>query len=407
MKVFLSHSVADRDLALAVEDRLNELGHLVVDPFEMFEAVGIAAELTTAIRASDVVLAILTVNRPNLYYEVGLARGANRPLVVAARDFSGLPIDVVSEPYVALVGDVGEDAAAIVSRIEELRPALGSEVPRFNSPEETLRAITEDTDLASLIGPIEFEGVLADYFRNRYANLLEANSGPGLFDFGFNTHGGHLIIVEAKKYASTSRVSVDAVLRLAGAVTASRAHAGLLIATSGFTTAARSLAETLPVTLRSLSEVLGSANDEELLGVGYADADLGRLARRLRAGEDNVSADIVERLVRSNRVDQMVNLARDPASNGPTKRRQLAVILVMQGEAEAVSRFDELIRNNAERRTVALACLDRLRERDDDEALRLLLKIYRAVREPQRRDVRDHASKLGLPINWPAVDPNP
>jgi hypothetical protein len=137
-----------------------------------------------------------------------------------------------------------------------------------------------------------------------------------------------------------------------------------------------------------------------------AEADLVRLATRMRAGEDNVDGGLTDRLLLARRLDDIVRVARDPGSNGPTKRRQLAVLLVHKGMAQAAARFDELISNNAERRTVGVACLDRLSAGPDDEAHQLLLKIYRSVRDPQRRDLRNHAAALGLDFSWPDVEPN-
>ena len=138
-----------------------------------------------------------------------------------------------------------------------------------------------------------------------------------------------------------------------------------------------------------------------------SEADLARLAARLRGGDENVSGDVIERLLLAQRVEDIVGVARNPSSSSSTKRRQLAVLLVQQGVADAAARFDELISNNAERRTVGVACLDRLSQRTDSEAENLVLKIYRAVRDPQRRDLRGHAEALGLAIRWPEVDPIP
>jgi hypothetical protein len=139
----------------------------------------------------------------------------------------------------------------------------------------------------------------------------------------------------------------------------------------------------------------------------HSEADLARLATCLRAGEDNIRGDLVDRLLISGRINDVVRIACDPQSNGQTKRRQLAVLLVQRGMAIEAAKFDGLIVNNAERRTIGIACLDHLAQLPDEEATALLLRIYIAVREPQRRNLRDHADALGLFIPWPGVDRNP
>jgi hypothetical protein len=139
-----------------------------------------------------------------------------------------------------------------------------------------------------------------------------------------------------------------------------------------------------------------------------AEADLAQLSVLLQAGEDNVAAPLVDRLLAAGRLDELVVRALNPSSSGPTKRRQLGMLLVQRGYAAAAAKFDDLIYNNAERRTVGIACLDRLALDDtDDDALSLVLKIYRAVRDPQRQNLRSHAERLGLSISWPEVPPNP
>lgn len=139
----------------------------------------------------------------------------------------------------------------------------------------------------------------------------------------------------------------------------------------------------------------------------HAEADLARLATRLRSGEDNISMALVQRLLEAGHRDDIIRVAKDPASNSPTKRRQLAVCLVALGDAEAAGLFDQLIFNNAERRTVGTAALERLAQRPDPGAEALVMKIYGAVPHPQRKNLRDRAADLGVDVAWPDIDASP
>jgi hypothetical protein len=138
-----------------------------------------------------------------------------------------------------------------------------------------------------------------------------------------------------------------------------------------------------------------------------AEADLARLAVLLQAGRGNVDEGLVQRLLSAQRVDDLIRIARDPANDSSVKRRQLAVLLVRNGMAEVAAQFDELISNPAERRSLGRACLIRLSEDGDDAAERLLIRIYRAVRDPQRKNLRDHADTIGVEVDWPDVERNP
>jgi hypothetical protein len=132
---------------------------------------------------------------------------------------------------------------------------------------------------------------------------------------------------------------------------------------------------------------------------------LDELATLMHPGQSNISEGLVDSLIEAGQFDAIVRIARDPRSAGVVKRRQLASFLVSRGYAATASRFDDLISNHAERRTVGWACLARLAESPSDaDALRLTETIYRAVREPQRRELRQRARDLEIQIGWPVVD---
>jgi hypothetical protein len=137
-----------------------------------------------------------------------------------------------------------------------------------------LQTIAEQPELASLVTPREFDGLLKEYFAASGAVVSEPKLEHG-YDFEITIQGARgrppqRFIVEAKRTLPNSRVSLDSVLRLAGAVEAAGADRGLLITTSDFTTSARGLAQRVPVSLLMLSEVLSSPT-QVLLGEDIAE----------------------------------------------------------------------------------------------------------------------------------------
>jgi hypothetical protein len=152
-------------------------------------------------------------------------------------------------------------------------------------------------------------------------------------------------------------------------------------------------------TVRSVADAKGR------VARGRIDGYLAHLAKLMHQGEENVSASVVDPLVDAGQFEAIVRIARDPQSDGSVKRRQLAVLLISRGYAAAAAQFDNLISNNAERRTVGWACLARLMESPSDAAARqLATRIYRAVRDPQRRELRQRAEALELNMVWPSTD---
>src|SRR4051794_30548645 len=103
MRIFISYSYADaHELAAALSRALTDTGHEVLEPRSQPSRGHLIGSISTAIQTSDVVVALLTVRNPNVYYELGLAAGAHVPTLVAARNFEDMVFDLSSAPYVQL-----------------------------------------------------------------------------------------------------------------------------------------------------------------------------------------------------------------------------------------------------------------------------------------------------------------
>jgi len=148
------------------------------------------------------------------------------------------------------------------------------------------------------------------------------------------------------------------------------------------------------------------AEAKRIQTIARAEANLARLAVLMQSGQDNVGKDLVEELLQAGQLDRMVALAKESTTS--VKIRQLGDCLVQAGQAVAVSEFDHFISNHAESKNLGFGCLARLaRNGSDESATALLRKIYRRVRDPQRRNLRDKAAEHGLDVEWPEVEPNP
>jgi hypothetical protein len=139
---------------------------------------------------------------------------------------------------------------------------------------------------------------------------------------------------------------------------------------------------------------------EQRSALARAEADLAQLAVSLRRGTDNVDADLVTRLISIDRLDSILELAA--REDNSVALRQLAVLLLGLDRVGAAGQLARRIENRAERRTVGVAALGALaRSGENAEEMELVREIYRSVREPQRRDLRDAAESRGLDIDWP------
>lgn len=136
------------------------------------------------------------------------------------------------------------------------------------------------------------------------------------------------------------------------------------------------------------------------------EANLVQFAVSLKKGTQDVSDRVVDELIRAGGLPNAVGHAL--GSDNSVALRQFAVILVERGAIDQAQTVSDQIPNNAERRSVGLAVLDRLAEEPARTDLDVFVRhIFVSVREPQRRDMKQGASRRGISIDWPDVAPNP
>jgi len=270
MKVFISYSARQMDLAMAVADRLSRDQHEVVCRDDLLAEVDIAAEISARLRAADLVCAIVTGSNPNVFYEMGMAAGAGRPLLIAAPADELLPVNLASVPLVRLTGEDVYDAQEIARRAGSIERVSTPEIGKYPTAEATLIAANQNPSILESLAPLEFEGLIRNLFKERgfdvVSDLQPRNCG---WDFEVRLpKGGEHLLVEVKKYSSQSRVSVESVRRLVEAVF-SRSHPtkGLLVTSSNFTAAAMALSSSGPVALATLSEVLAAQSKDDVVSL--------------------------------------------------------------------------------------------------------------------------------------------
>lgn len=271
MNLFISYSWKDLKFISDLVSFLRAEGHDVFDPMDLEPGEDWMSSISASIRSADVLLAVVTTNNPDIFFELGLAFGASVPILVAAPIGEMLPANVASVPYVQLTGDVSRDAQTIMRRINYLTvTAPPIKLTRLESAEASLREAANDPAVLESLQPVEFEKLVMELFIDRgYAVRTTDSTRDFGVDFGIDFQkGDDLVPVEVKKLSRQSRVSVEAVRQLLSAVSVLGASAGLFVTTTGFTSAALALASGTPIVLRTLEEILAMNSEEELLEKG-------------------------------------------------------------------------------------------------------------------------------------------
>jgi restriction endonuclease Mrr len=267
MRIFVSHTSRDKELAANLAAHLRESGYTVALPQDFALGREVLGEISAAIRSAAVVVALLTEMNANVFYELGLATGANVPVIVAVRHTDSLPWDVRAVPYVQLTGDMPRDAQAIARRAEELKGLATARPVELASAEATLTEASRNPGYLDALSPVDFERLVAKLFEDRGYNVTAADrsADAGVDLIIRESNNKEIVLVELKKLNQQSRVSVDSVRTLWGALSLAGASVGLLISSSGFTQAALALASGSPVILRTLGELLAAKSARDLL----------------------------------------------------------------------------------------------------------------------------------------------
>jgi restriction endonuclease/TIR domain-containing protein len=264
MRVFISHSSRDKELASAIANQLRANGHEVKE----LRSAGLSGDALThifsSIRSSDVVIAILTAENPNVLYELGLAHGTGKTVLLVAPTTDQIPFSIAAVPYVQLSGEILRDSKTIALKLSEMEIKTQPRLPRVDSPHHALELAIKDPDYIEFLTPKEFEALVAEVYQGFG---YEVSATPRTRDGGIDLIatqwltgiGRTNLIVQVKNYNRHSHVPVEAVRQLAYAVEANEfgANAGVLVSASGFTAAAREFCRSTPnVFLHTIEDLL-------------------------------------------------------------------------------------------------------------------------------------------------------
>ncbi|HXD53564.1 MAG TPA: restriction endonuclease [Solirubrobacteraceae bacterium] len=261
MKVYISHAPQNDALVQELTRALSGSGYTVT-PIEAGIGADLASAISSAIRDADVLVALPGSSSVNVYYEMGIAAGANVPIVLAMPRDQDVPFDVRAMPFVLLTGEIVRDALEIVRRVAPL--AIPRQDPRHEkpSPAESATDALQNRDAAERLSGPEFEELVSQLLMQRGFDVRRVPPhGFAGYDLEIVKKGpaGGRWLVECKRYSAQNRVGAAVVRQLLGLVAAERAAGGLLIASSGFTASARALAERTPVDLLTIDDLIAIA----------------------------------------------------------------------------------------------------------------------------------------------------
>ena len=265
--VFISGPYGSHEDLSLLADSLEAEGMDVWRPDHILTGTGTASTevILSAIKRSDVFVALLGKPHPNVMFELGYALGGGKTVLLVRGSGGEIPFELASFPVLTMDRLDSRSIAEVVERIKQTSVKSKPETPVFQNAHEMLRRMCDDESYLDEVEPRAFEVCIVEVLQEKgfRAEHLASRNDRGFDvevpDFAPNVTA----VVEVKKQNRNSRLSVTEVQRIVGAAVLARAQHAILITSGGFTASARFFAGESPirVTLLTIDELFELTRD--------------------------------------------------------------------------------------------------------------------------------------------------
>ena len=127
----------DREFASVYQDlirpALNESGYAVSRADEQPHHRSLLRDIIQSIEEAALIVADLTADKPNVYYELGIAHALNKPVIMMTRDIDRLPFDLKAYRVIPYSTQLS-DALRAHKALQEVATGLLTGTTRFSNP---------------------------------------------------------------------------------------------------------------------------------------------------------------------------------------------------------------------------------------------------------------------------------
>lgn len=264
MKVFVSFSQQDLLFVDILAKTLKNQDIDIVNYPDVVRKGETLSELTTLLRSADVFIAIVNPLTQWVLFELGVALGVGKPVIIVASDSKDIPSDIASIPFIQLTNDPRIDSLLIAKQLAELSTEQRKEIPKFDSAKSTLHAAVEDPNYLDSIDAMEFENLVARFFQEHGFNIHTQNK-EGFSEIDLVIKRGRTrYLIEIKKLKTQSLVSVETIRKLLSIVSNRPYTVGVIITTSGYTASALALGSSKHIIMCTLTDIVKGHIFQEL-----------------------------------------------------------------------------------------------------------------------------------------------
>ncbi len=260
-KIYLIYSPNDisQYTLMGINSEFNEYGYNIINASDYendeqnhySEYEKIIEKNKYLIKKANIVISLISGNSMdthNQFFELGYALGANKDVIIVAPPNLKLPYYLKNITYILHEPPFDNITYRVI-------PFLESYSQNYKQTDELdIDTKTREVTIQEQYNknPHLFNDMAPQSFENTVRELLqekgfEVEKPRGKTDYGYdliiNNFKGHKkVLVEIKKYQSTSKVSISPIQQLFGAMSAYNGDAGLIITTGRFTASAKNFA---------------------------------------------------------------------------------------------------------------------------------------------------------------------
>lgn len=249
-KIYISSSFKHVDdfLTFTLKRDLIEMGYEVVNK-ESDESFFDESKATPEywISQADVFIALIKDKSPFVFYELGYATALGKKVLIISESEFDLPTSLKKYNYIRFDSGMSNAIYNVINFLQKTNIEEKSVRDNISNFKELITNFRENSQIIDRVSGSEFEEFIFTYFRNSGANVDRPNTST---DYGYDFilkdwKGFHKTIVEVKKYNRNSKVSVNTIQQVVGAMNIYEADHAVIITTSEFTASAKEFASSM------------------------------------------------------------------------------------------------------------------------------------------------------------------
>lgn len=249
-KIYISSSFKHIDdfLTFTLKRDLIEMGYEVVNK-ESDESFYDESKATPEywISQSDVFIAIIKDKSPFVFYELGYATALGKKILIISESDFDLPLSLKKYNYIRFDSGISNSIYDVINFLQKTNIEEKSFKDNISNFKELISSFRENSQIIDRVSGPEFEDFIFNYFRSNGANVERPRSST---DYGYDFilrdwKGFEKTIVEVKKYNRNSKVSVNTIQQVVGAMNIYEADHAVIITTSEFTSSAKEFASSM------------------------------------------------------------------------------------------------------------------------------------------------------------------